>query len=96
MGLLSWILGKPPSTKYDIESCQQQGLAEMLQPYGYDFQGMAAQRIAYGYEPINWPLIIVNRFRSIALTRQLNIWEQCMYDEALQKLRDTQITALKS
>ena len=54
-------------------------------PY-YDYQGMAAQRMADGYEPINWPLIIMNQFRAIALTRPLDIWEQYMYDGATQKV----------
>ena len=54
-------------------------------PY-YDYQGMAAQRMAYGHEPIDWPKIIANQFRAIAVTRPLNIWEQCMYDGAIQKV----------
>lgn len=86
MGILDWLLGKPPSTKYDIEQCQRQSLAEMMAPYNY--QGMAAQRMAYGYDPIDWPTIIVNQFRAIALTRSLNIWEQCMYEGAIQKLKE--------
>ena len=92
MGLLDWFISKSLPTKYDIEQCQRQGLAEMLAPYRYDYQGMAAQRMAHGYKPIDWPTIIVNQFKAIALTRPLNIWEQCMYEGAIQKVKDAQIT----
>jgi hypothetical protein len=82
IGILDMLLGKLPSTKYDIESCQR--------PYGYDFQGMANQRLDVGLEPIDWPTILVNQFRAEALTRPLTREEQCLYDSVLSELHKTQ------
>ncbi len=85
-GLLEAILGETPSTKYDIEKCQRQGLTELLQPFS--FQTMANQRMGQGFEPIDWPQIIVNQCRAIALTRPLSMIEQFIYDGALKALNN--------
>lgn len=52
----------------------------------YDFPGMANQRMAHGLEPIDWPKIIVNQFRSLAQTRPLTMMEQFAYDGASKAL----------
>lgn len=83
MGLLeAMFLGETTSTKCGVDWCRKQ-------QFGFSFQDMADHRLGHGFEPIDWPTIIVNQFRAIALTRPLNIWEQCMYDGAIQKVKDT-------
>ena len=57
-------------------------------PKGYDFLGMANQRLVNGLEPINWPKIIVNQCRALALTRPLTKVEQFTYDGALKALNN--------
>ncbi len=52
----------------------------------YGFQNMANQRLGNGLEPIDWPKIISNQFRALALTRPLTVLEQFAYDGALQAL----------
>ncbi len=85
-GLLGLILGETPSTRYDIEQCQQQGLRDVFQSFDYD--GLANQRLGCGLEPINWPKIIVNQCRALALTRPLTEVEQFTYDGALKALNN--------
>ncbi len=51
-----------------------------------DFQGMANQRLGNGFEPIDWPEILSNQFRALALTRPLTVLEQFAYDGALRAL----------
>lgn len=77
-GLLEWILGKPPSTKYDIEYYQRQGLTETLGPY--NFQGMAIYRMGHGLEPIDWKQILLNQLRAESYIRQLSEFEQFLFD----------------
>jgi len=47
---------------------------------------MANQRLGNGIEPIDWPQIIVNQCRALALTRPLTQIEQFTYAGALQAL----------
>ena len=78
MGLLDGLLG------------EQIGSALGLSPSvgGLDYQLLAAQRMGCGFEPIDWPQIIVNQYRAIAFTRPLSRLEQFTYDGALQALND--------
>ena len=48
------------------------------------FQVLAEQRISYGFEPIDWPTIIINQFRAEALTRPMTVCEKLLYDGAIQ------------
>ena len=70
MGLLECLLGEQKSLAMDC----------------YGFQDMANQRLGNGLEPIDWPRIISNQFRALALTRSLTMLEQFAYDGALQAL----------
>lgn len=57
--------------------------AEKL-PLGYDFQGMAAQRMAYGYKPIDWKQILLNQLRAESYLRPLSEFEQFLFDSLLK------------
>lgn len=76
-GLLECLLGKAPSTKYDIETAQKQGLKSFFESY-YDIQGMANQRMGVGLKPLDWPRMINNQLTAIALTRPLTEVEKLL------------------
>ena len=89
-GLLGWLLGETPSTKYDIEAAQKQALKSIFGGY-YDNPGMANQRMAHGHEPIDWAKILSDQFRAIALTRELTSYEKYLYNSALDGLHKAQL-----
>ncbi len=51
---------------------------------GYDFRGMAAQRLSRGLEPIDWKTILLNQLRAEQQGRQLTEYEQYLL-ESLSK-----------
>ena len=53
-------------------------------PRGYDFRGMADQRLSHGLEPIDWKTILLNQLRGEQLSRQLTEYEQFLL-ESLSK-----------
>lgn len=77
--LEAMFLGEPTSTKCGVDWCRKQ-------QFGFSFQDMADHRLGHGFEPINWPLIIVNQCRALALTRPLSVIEQFTYNGALKAL----------
>ena len=55
---------------------QSIGLAGEQQQFAmqkpFDFQRMAAERMAYGHEPIGWKQILLNQLRAESYGRSLN------------------------
>jgi len=51
---------------------------------GLGFQGMAAQRLSRGLEPIDWETILLNQLRAEQQGRQLTEYEQFLL-ESLSK-----------
>lgn len=95
MGILDGLLGEQVSVAtglhqhisgLDYRSFAQQGMDCNPNPDYYGFQNMANQRLGNGIEPIDWPQIIVNQCRALALTRPLTQIEQFTYAGALQAL----------
>lgn len=63
---------------------------EVAMRHPFDFQRMVAERMSYGFEPIDWPKNIVNQYEAIALTRPLSICENLLYKGAIQAMNEAQ------
>ena len=57
------------------------GLSEVK---GYDFRGMAAQRLGHGLESIDWKTILLNQLRVEQAGRQLTEYEQFLFESLIK------------
>lgn len=93
MGILNVLLGGAfgiePRNFMTQQPMETHSVDSTVQRQGYyNFTDMANQRLGNGLEPIDWPKIISNQFRALALTRPLTVLEQFAHDEALQALNE--------
>ena len=61
----------------------------MSSPAGL-FSDMANKRMSQGFEPIDWPRIIINQYHSESRARPMRTAEQLLYKGAVQAVKDAQ------